>query len=128
MTDAEARRLGRIIRSARLTQGLSYGELAALSGIDKGWLHRLENGQRAEPDPVLLACVAEALGIDPARIDQASNDYLAASMPSVRTYFRSKDKLPLAALKEVEAAVAEIRAKYDHSEEARINDVKAVTP
>jgi len=128
MTEAEAQQLGRIIADARYQQELSYGELAALSNTDKGWLHRLENGQRADPDPVLLARVAEALGIDPARIDRASSDHLAASMPGVRTYFRSKGKLSLAAVKEVEAAVAEITAKHGADEDGRISDVKAGAP
>ena len=128
MTDAEAQQLGRIIGDVRRKQGLSYGELAAQSNTDKGWLHRLENGQRADPDPVLLTRVAEALGIDPARIDRASSDHLAASMPEMRTYFRSKEKLPLAALKEVEAAVAEIRAKYEQEKRDRSSDAKARTP
>lgn len=128
MTEAEAQQLGRIIGDVRRRQGLSYGELAERSNTDKGWLHRLENGQRADPDPVLLARVAEALGIDPARIDRASSDHLAASMPEMRTYFRSKEKLPLAALKEVEAAVAEIRAKYNKDKEDESSDVKAEAP
>lgn len=127
MTEAEAQQLGRIIATARLKQGLSYGELAARSGTDKGWLHRLENGQRADPDPVLLTRVAEALGIDPARIDRASQNHLADSMPTMRTYFRSKEKLSPAALDEVERAVAEIRARYakpttdDRSSEQKVS-------
>jgi transcriptional regulator with XRE-family HTH domain len=128
MTDAQAHQLGRIISDARHKKGLSYGELATLSDTDKAWLHRLENGQRADPDPALLTRVAEALGIDPARIDRASSDHLASSMPGMRTYFRSKEKLPLAALKEVEAAVAEIRAKYDSRPEAEAEEPKEVTP
>jgi transcriptional regulator with XRE-family HTH domain len=128
MTEAEAQQLGRIIGAARRKQGLSYGELAALSDTDKGWLHRLENGQRADPDPVLLARVAEALGIDPARIDRASGDHLAASLPGVRTYFRSKGKLSLEAVKEVEAAVAEIRTRYQKDEDDRTSDIKAGAP
>lgn len=112
MTQAQALELGRFIKEERLKQGLSYGELAARSDTEKSWLHKLENGQRTDPHPALLARVAEALGIDPAKIDRISNDHLADSLPQVRTYFRSKEKLPLAAVKEVEAAVAEIRAKY----------------
>lgn len=112
MTEAQAQRLGGFIKEERLKQGLSYGELAARSDTEKSWLHKLENGQRTDPHPALLARVAEALGIDPAKIDRMSNDHLADSLPEVRTYFRSKEKLPLAAVREVEAAVAEIRAKY----------------
>jgi transcriptional regulator with XRE-family HTH domain len=128
MTDAQAQQLGRIISDARHKKGLSYGELATLSDTDKAWLHRLENGQRADPDPALLTRVTEALGIDPARIDRASSDHLASSMPGMRTYFRSKEKLPLGALKEVEAAVAEIRAKYEPQPEGTAEGPKEVTP
>lgn len=112
MTQEQAEELGALIRETRLRQGLSYGKLAALSGTEKSWLHKLENGQRTDPHPALLARVVEALGLDPARIDRLSNDHLAESLPEVRTYFRSKEKLPMAALKEIDAALVEIRAKY----------------
>ncbi len=97
MTEAEAQQLGRIIADARYQQELSYGELAALSNTDKGWLHRLENGQRADTDPVLLARVAEALGIDPARIDRVSSDHLAVSTAQTTTFLASVlNRSPLA--------------------------------
>ena len=39
-------------------------------------------------------------------------------MPTMRTYFRSKEKLSPAALDELERAVARIRAKYTDDESA----------
>ena len=128
MTDAEAKRLGRLIGEARRKQGLSYGELGALSETDKGWLHRLENGQRADPDPALLTRVAEALGIDPARIDRVSGDHLAASLPNMRVYLRSKGKLSLEDIKQIEGVVAELRAERAHPSDGRTSDAKAGAP
>ncbi len=124
MTEAQAQRLGALIKETRIKRGLSYGELAARSATDKGWLHRLEKGQRTDPHPALLARVTEALGIDPARVDRITSDHLADSLPEVRTYFRSKEKLPLAALKEVEAAIAEIRTKYGRSDRPPDDDAR----
>lgn len=60
------------------------------------------------PNPVHLARVAEALEIDPARIDEVSADHLAASLPSVRTYFRSKTKATPEQLDAIEAVLREI--------------------
>jgi len=128
MTEAQAQQLGRIIGDARRKHELSYGELAALSNTDKGWLFRLENGQRADPDPVLLTRLAEALGIDPARIDRVSKNHIADSLPGVRTYFRSKTKLSPKALDEVEAAIAEITAKDHKGGVSRAPDATAGTP
>lgn len=112
MTEAQATQLGRIVRTARLKKGWSLAATMARVGIDQAWLNRLELGRYADPDPVHLATLAEALEIDPARIDRVSRDHLAASMPTMRTYFRSKEKLSPEALDEVERAVADIRAKY----------------
>jgi transcriptional regulator with XRE-family HTH domain len=125
MTETEIQQLARLIEHARQTKGFSYGELAARAGVDKSWLHRLENKKVASPDPVLLTRVTEALGIDPARIDRVSNDHLASSMPGLRTYFRSKEKLPLAALQEIEDEIDRIRAKHKRPSDERSSDDRA---
>jgi len=112
MTDHQASELGALIRRARHSKGLSLFALADLTGFDDSWLARLEKGLYASPNPAHLARVAETLDIDPARIDAISREHLANSMPGMRTYFRSKEKLSPEALDEVEQAVADIRAKY----------------
>jgi transcriptional regulator with XRE-family HTH domain len=105
-----------MVNTARRRQKLSYGELATRSRTDKAWLHRLENGEHAEPDTVLLTRVAEVLHIDPVRIDRLSRNRLATSLPSMRTYLRTKEHLSPEALDEIESAVAAIRAKHSRRE------------
>ena len=56
--------------------------------------------------------MAEALDIDPVAVDRASQNHLAQSLPSVRTYFRSTAQATPEQLDEIEAAVAEIQAKH----------------
>jgi len=85
--------------------------LADLTGYDASWLQRLESGQYASPNPAHLARVAEALDIDPARIDEVSADHLADSLPSVRTYFRSKTKATPEQLDAIEAVLREIHGE-----------------
>jgi len=112
MTDAQAKRLGRLIQHARLKRGWSLLTAMEQTGLDSSWLNRLERGMYADPAPDRLALLAEALEIDPVAIDRASRDHLADSLPEIRTYFRSKEKLSAEALDEVETALAEIRAKH----------------
>ena len=113
MTDAQARNLGRLIQAARLRQGLSFRDLQKLTGgLPLSSLKALEDGRWSDPAPANVMRVAEALQIDPARIDRVSRDHLADALPGVRTYFRSKTKASPEQLDEIEAAVAEIQAKY----------------
>ena len=112
MTDKQASALGALIRVARHRKRLSLHGLAEQTGYDYSWLHRLESGHYTSPNPMHLARIAEALDIDPARIDRVSRDHLASSMPTMRTYFRSKEKLSPEALDEIERTVDEIRAKH----------------
>jgi len=111
MTEAQAKRLGRVIQRARHRRGWSLVYVMETTGIDSSWLNRLERGMYADPAADRLAVLAEQLDIDPRAIDEASHDHLADSLPSPRTYFRSKEKLSPAALDEAEAALAEIRAR-----------------
>jgi transcriptional regulator with XRE-family HTH domain len=111
MTNQQAAALGDLIRAARNAKGLSYYALAALTGMDFSWLARLERGQYTKPDPAQLARLAEALDIDPARIDRISKNHLANSLPTMRTYLRSKEKLSPQAMDAIEQALADIRAQ-----------------
>jgi len=112
MTDAQARTLGLLIRNARTAKGLSFRALAAITDVPLVSLKRFEDGVYNDPSPAQIVRIAEALDIDPARIDRVSRDHLANSMPGVRTYFRSTQKLSPEALDEIERAVNEIRAKH----------------
>jgi DNA-binding XRE family transcriptional regulator len=58
----EMRQVVRGLKQARETVGLSLGELAERSGIDKSSLSRLENGSQANPTLDTLCRYATALG------------------------------------------------------------------
>jgi transcriptional regulator with XRE-family HTH domain len=90
MTEAQARQLGTLIARTRERKGWSYRQLAAESDIPQTWIVNLERGVYASPAPERLARLAEALDIDPERIDRITRGYLSGSLPQVRTYFRSK--------------------------------------
>lgn len=111
MTDQQARKLGRLVRDARRKKGMSLLAFMEQTGLDYSWLNRLERGLYMAPNPVHLARVAEALDIDPARIDKVSADHLADSLPSVRTYFRSKTKATPEQLDAIEAVLREIHGE-----------------
>src|ERR1019366_5630049 len=115
MTEQQAQRLGALIRSAREAKGLSVREVSTEMGLTHSWLGYLETGRSLEPLPDRVAMLAEMLEIDPAEIDRVSGDYLAQSLPTVRTYFRSKGKATQAELEELERVVAEVQAKYRRS-------------
>jgi transcriptional regulator with XRE-family HTH domain len=113
MTEAQARKVGSLLAKARGKKGLTLRDLAQLTGIPPTTITRVERGEYSEPAPDNLARLAEALELDPARIDRLSSNYLANSLPSVSTYFRSKEKASPEEIAEIEAAVGTIRKKYE---------------
>jgi transcriptional regulator with XRE-family HTH domain len=119
MTEQQAQQLGALIRSAREAKGIGVRELSTEMGLPHSWLSYLEAGRSLEPLPDRVAMLAEMLEIDPADIDRVSGDYLAQSLPNVRTYFRSKGKATQAELDELERVVAEVQAKYGSMSEHR---------
>jgi len=127
MTDQQARKLGALVRAARRRKGLSLLAFMDLTGLDYSWLNRLERGLYSTPNPVHLARVAEALDIDPARIDEVSAGHLADSLPSVRTYFRSKTKATPEQLDAIEAVLREIHGE-DPTADTRDRDTTGARP
>jgi transcriptional regulator with XRE-family HTH domain len=116
MTEAQARKLGQLITTTREQQGLSVRQLARLTETPHTWLLRLEHGHFVHPAPDRLARLAEVLAIDPVRIDRLTHNHLADSLPSVHTYFRSKEKASPAEIAEIEAAIRRIHRKYERRE------------
>jgi transcriptional regulator with XRE-family HTH domain len=112
MTNEQAKALGRLIRAAREGRGLSLRGLEAETGLPLSWLVYLEAGRSLEPLPDRVARLAERLEIDPAEIDDVSGNYLAQSLPTVRTYFRSKGKATEAELDELERIIEQVQTKY----------------
>lgn len=90
MTPAQARQLGTLMARARRAKRLSLRELEGQLGIPRTWLSHLEQGDSLSVPPDRLARLAEALDIEPARIDRITKGTVAQSLPAVRTYFRAK--------------------------------------
>lgn len=55
---------GEVLRSLRRRKGWSIPRLSAETEIDVAYLSRLENGKKDNPTGPLLACIADALGLD----------------------------------------------------------------
>lgn len=90
MTPTNAKRLGQMIANARKRRGLSMRALADKLSISFAWLKQLEDGEYLDPSPDRLARIAEALDIEPARIDRLARGAVADSLPGMRMYFRAK--------------------------------------
>ena len=90
MTQAQAKRLGKLIASARGKKGLSSRALAIELGVANGWIAELENGRFLDPAPDRLARLAEVLDIETSRIDHIMRGAMAEGLPGPRAYFRAK--------------------------------------
>lgn len=90
MTQQELIRLGRRIAQARRNRNLGLRGLAAEADVDYTWLHRLEQGAIAEPDPAKVMRVLDALKVSGgAKLSRE----LAERLPGMQTYFRAKFEL-----------------------------------
>ena len=80
-----ARELGRIIRDARIRQGLRQADLSLLSGVALPTISDLENAAR---DTRLSSCqrVLDALGIDPEAILSGADLARTETLDNVEGY------------------------------------------
>jgi transcriptional regulator with XRE-family HTH domain len=102
MTPIQAKQLGRLIAKARARKGQSLRDLASELGVHASWLGFLEQGRYVEPAPDRLARIAEALDIEPSRIDRITRGSVAESLPEIHTYFRAKYDLSAEEIAKVE--------------------------
>lgn len=108
MTEQELTRLGRRISQRRRIMGLTQRALAAQVGIAHTWLHRLERGEFAEPDPAKIARVFDALQL---AASKRMSGELAGRLPELRTYFRAKYDLSPDQAAQVERYVEKLRRR-----------------
>ena len=109
LTESQAKQLGTVITTARLSKGLSQRKLAIAVGMSNGWIEKLEQGTFLDPSPDRLACLAEVLDIEPARIDRLSRGNVSSSLPGIRTYFRAKYDLTPEQIERVERYVERLK-------------------
>jgi transcriptional regulator with XRE-family HTH domain len=116
MNDAQATRLGRLFATARRNKGLSLRAAAEIADVSYLWLSRVEHGFFNQPAPERITRVAEALDIDPERVNDVTDGHVADNLPNVRTYFRSKFDLTRAEISEIERVVTEIQRNHERGE------------
>lgn len=109
MTTTQAQRLGAVIAKARARKGLSVRALAAQAGVGYAWITNVEGGQYLAPAPARLARLAEALDIEPARLDRLMQGAVADSLPELPTYFRAKYRLTPDQIQKIERYIARLR-------------------
>jgi transcriptional regulator with XRE-family HTH domain len=118
MIKEQARRIGRMIATSRRNKGWSLRQLSNETGISHTWLLKLENGSYATPAPDRLIRVAEALGVDPERIERVAKGQMSDNLPGVRTYFRAKFDLSPSEIDEIERAVQDIQRNHERRDSA----------
>jgi transcriptional regulator with XRE-family HTH domain len=117
MTEAQAKQLARLFRTARQARKLSLRQLDELSGVSYGWIRRLESGMQPELSSSNLTKVARVLEIPPERIDRITRGQVASDPPPIRTYFRAKYKLTAEEIQQIEEVFDRIRQQRDINEE-----------
>jgi transcriptional regulator with XRE-family HTH domain len=113
MIREQANRIGRLFATARRNKGWSLRQLSNETGISHTWLLKLERGVYLTPAPELLIRVADALGVDPERIERIVKGQMADSLPGVRTYFRAKYDLSPEEIDKIERTVEDLRRDHE---------------
>src|SRR5215472_5119394 len=83
-------RIGRNVRAARRSRGMSLETLAGLTGRSKAWLSKIENGHARLERRQDIAAIAEALAV-------SADSLLGAPAPEVQPRSQSYDFRPLRA-------------------------------
>lgn len=116
-TTAPNDKLGHYVREQRMARGLSGQALALAAGVDKAWLHRLEHGEYASPDPHLLVRLARALEVDVANLYVAAGLPTGRELPSMKPYLRAKYDLPEHAITQIAEYVDMLNERYSSEKE-----------
>lgn len=66
--------LATTVRTLRLARGLTQGELARRGGLDPAMVSMIERGL-AVPNPMLRECLAHALGVSVAQLDEGERPH-----------------------------------------------------
>jgi transcriptional regulator with XRE-family HTH domain len=111
MTAGQAKQLGALIARTRIRKQLSLRALASRSGMTASWIAHVQAGRFLDPAPDRLARLAEALDIEPSKIDRITKGSMAGSLPELGTYFRAKYDLSPAEIAQVERYVRRLRSK-----------------
>lgn len=116
MVDNEKQRLaslGQTLQHARVDQKLSIRKLVAISGVPKTTIVRLESDVVEQPSPEHLVNLARALELSASDLFLLAGVPLPEDLPSLGVMLRAEYDLPEAGIREAEASIRSIVAKYD---------------
>ncbi|MCK9932005.1 helix-turn-helix domain-containing protein [Frankia sp. Mgl5] len=105
--------LGRALRKARAARALSIRQLVTKSGVPKTTIARLESDSVEHPLPENLVNLARALEISAGDLFLLAGMPLPEGLPSLPVMLRAEYDLPEAGIREAEASIRAIVAKYE---------------
>ena len=109
--------LGEYLRARRLSQGLSYQDVADRSGLHYSYWNKLENGQYEQPAPKYLRIIAKTLEVPVEDLLALAGYDLPERLPSFTPYLRAKFDLPPEAIADLERYFDLLRTYYDIPED-----------
>jgi transcriptional regulator with XRE-family HTH domain len=113
MPPAQAKQLGKYLRSAREARGWSARDLAERSGVPDSTIVRIEQGIIASPRPDKLSKIARALGLSLAEVYGRADYAVPSGLPTLRPYLRAKYRdLPPEALRQIEAYAERLAKRH----------------
>jgi transcriptional regulator with XRE-family HTH domain len=111
MDDEQRAALGTALRTARESQGLSYGQLGALVGVNKSQVMRWETGERP-PSPQNLVDLAEQLELRAAQLFEIAGIPIPADLASLPAMLRAEYELPPEAIADIQKHIERVAKRY----------------
>lgn len=102
----KSKKLGRLVQTRRVAEGLSLRELAARTNTDAPYLLRLERGEYRQPSMPILEALSRALEIPIADLQALAGYRVSSQLPAFEPYLRATTDLP-------EKAIDELQKYYD---------------
>lgn len=109
MTSIEAKKLGELIRAARLDHGLSVRMLAEEIGINFSTISYLESGQIEHPSVDILKGLSKVLSLPLEDLYALAGYARKEGLPEFKVYLRSKYGLTVTDAAELEAHFRRLR-------------------
>jgi transcriptional regulator with XRE-family HTH domain len=113
MAGRDIKALGKLLRNRRKAKGFTLRAVAEKTNVRDTTIMRIEQGQIAKPSPELLTQLADMLGLSVAEVYGLAGYTIAADLPSMPVYLRTKYRdLPLPARRELNDYFEKLKDKY----------------
>jgi|SRR5580704_9224962 transcriptional regulator with XRE-family HTH domain len=104
--------LGTVVRSRRVSRGMSLADAAAASGLHHSYWSKLENGHYQTPSPRHLQTIAVTLKLPIEDLYGLAGYAVSDKLPTFTPYLRAKYDLPPEAVAELERYFELLRNYY----------------